>query len=368
VLWAVGFFYPGSFTSAGYGHYRLNLLGPLITYQDWSRLAPDLPHSDYDYEGLSFLGIGVFGALILALVSGSIRDIGHLVRRRWLLLTLFCLGCSIFALSNVIGIGDRETAPIPYGPVETLGAIFRSSGRFVWPMLYLVIIGMIVVSVRRLPKPVAGIALAVLLAVQVYDSSSGWSYFQKTMPVPSATWPTPLTSPFWDRVVDAGYTQLRGIPPISRNAGLPRHPDWRWLEYFAATHGIALDTVYLGRIDDSAAQASEAAQGPRVARRARVVGRETAREHLRPGSPQRKRIASREADAVARHGLRRGHGGDHLLAPHREDLGGRVLPLRAVRDDFRGCEERLGGAKPEALPRDEGIVARGDAGASFGHA
>ena len=255
VLWAVGFFYPGSFTSAGYGHYRLNLLGPLITYQDWSRLAPDLPHSDYDYEGLSFLGIGVFGALILALVSGSIRDIGHLVRRRWLLLTLFCLGCSIFALSNVIGIGDRETAPIPYGPVETLGAIFRSSGRFVWPMLYLVIIGMIVVSVRRLPKPVAGIALAVLLAVQVYDSSSGWTYFQKTMPAPSATWPTPLTSPLWDRVVDAGYTQLRGIPPISRNAGLPRHPDWRWLEYFAATHGIALDTVYLGRIDDSAAQA-----------------------------------------------------------------------------------------------------------------
>ena len=254
VLWAVGFLYPGSFASAGYGYYRLNLLGPLITYRDWSRLVPGLPHSDYDYEGLSFLGIGVFGALVLAIVSGSIRDIAHLVRRRWLLLTLFCVGCCIFALSNVIGIGDRETAPIPYGPVETLGAIFRSSGRFVWPMLYLVIIGLVVVSVRRLPRLIAGIALAILLAVQVYDSSPGWSFFRSTMPQPAATWPTPLVSPFWDRVVAAGYKQVRGLPPVSRNAGLPRHPDWRWLEYFAAAHGLALDTVQLGRFDPVAAQ------------------------------------------------------------------------------------------------------------------
>jgi hypothetical protein len=54
--------------------------------------------------------------------------------------------------------------------------------------------------------------------------------------------------------------------------------------------------------------------------------------------------------------LRRGHGGDHLLAPHREDLGGRVLPLRAVRDDFRGCEERLGGAKPRRCHAMKGLL------------
>lgn len=254
VLWAVGFFYPGSYASAGYGFYRLNLLGPIITYGDWSKLAPALPHSDYDYEGLSFLGIGVVGALVLAIASGSIRDIGHLIRRRWLLLTLFCLACWVFALSNVIGIGDRETAPIPYGPIETLGAIFRSSGRFVWPVLYLAIIGSVVVSARRMPKAMATVALAFLLAVQVYDSSAGWSFFRGTIPEPAAAWPTPLTSPFWGRAVQAGYTKIRGLPPISRNAGLPRHPDWRWLEYLAATHGLALDTVQLGRIDNAAAQ------------------------------------------------------------------------------------------------------------------
>jgi hypothetical protein len=99
------------------------------------------------------------------------------------------------------------------------------------------------------------VALVLLFAVQVYDSSAGWSYFRATIPPPGATWPTPLTSPFWDRALAAGYTQLRGLPPISRKQGLPRHPDWRWLEYLAATRGFSVDTVQLGRIDNNAAQA-----------------------------------------------------------------------------------------------------------------
>ena len=254
VLWTIGAFYPGSY-APGFGYYRLNLLGPLISYGDWSKLAPSLPHSDYDYEGISFLGIGVIGALVLAIASGAILDVGHLFRRRWLLLTLFCLACWIFALSNIIGIGDRETLPIPYGPIETLGALFRASGRFVWPLFYLMIVGIVVVAARRIPKPMVTVALVFLFAVQVYDSSAGWSYFRASIPPPGATWPTPLTSPFWDRALAAGYTQLRGLPPISRKQGLPRHPDWRWLEYLAATRGVSVDTVQLGRIDNNAAQA-----------------------------------------------------------------------------------------------------------------
>ena len=42
---------------------------------------------------------------------------------------------------------------------------------------------------------------------------------------------------------------------MSRNEGLPRSPDWRWLEYFAMTHHLALDAVYLGRVDEIAAKA-----------------------------------------------------------------------------------------------------------------
>lgn len=249
VLWTVGFFFVGSLSGVGFGFYRLNLLGPFISYGSWSKLIPRLPHTDYDYEGLSFLGIGVFAALVLAILSGSIRDTGHLFRRRWLLLVLLGVGYCVFALSNIVGLGDHETAPIPFGPLEDLGNVFRSSGRFVWPMLYLVVIGSIVLSVRRLPKRIGATVLVILFAAEVYDSSYGWSSFRRQVPEIASTWPTPLVSPFWDRTVAAGIKRVRGIPVHFR------HTQWQWFEYFAVLHRLDVDTVYLGRIDATATDA-----------------------------------------------------------------------------------------------------------------
>ena len=71
VLWAAGFFATGSIGTYGYGDYKLNLLWPLLTYRGWSHLVPDWPHTKYDYEGLSFLGIGILALLLLSLVTGA---------------------------------------------------------------------------------------------------------------------------------------------------------------------------------------------------------------------------------------------------------------------------------------------------------
>ena len=227
----------------GYGDYRLNLLWPFIS-QGWSRLIPALPHSDYDYEGLSFLGIGVFGALLLGIVTGAIVHIRSLFARRWLPLLLVSLLMALFALSNTIGVLDRQALPIPLpGPLLTLGAMFRSSGRFVWPLLYLITIGAVVLAARRLPLKFAATILALLFAVQVADSSWAWSAFRRAIPAIAETWTTTLVSPFWDRAVAAGYTRIRAIPVVSRN------PDWKALEYEAWRHRMDIDAIYLGRVD-----------------------------------------------------------------------------------------------------------------------
>jgi Family of unknown function (DUF6311) len=257
VLWAAGFFYTGTLGGLGYGFFRLNLLWPFISH-GWSKLLPSLSHSDYDYEGLGFLGIGVLGALLLTLVTGSIVHIRSILARRWLPLLLACLLFALFALSNTIGIFDRETAPIPLpGPLETLGTMFRSTGRFVWPLLYLVTIGAVVLAARRLVLAVP--ILALLLVAQTADSSWAWSAFRRTIPEPASTWTTSLVSPFWDRAAAAGYNRIRAIPVVFHN------PDWRALEYLAYTHGMDIDAIYLGRVDDNAVKSLAASQKAAVA-------------------------------------------------------------------------------------------------------
>jgi hypothetical protein len=63
---------------------------------------------------------------------------------------------------------------------------------------------------------------------------------------PSPSWTTPLNSPFWERAVAAGYNRIRAIPVI--NPGR----DWQSLGYFAVTHGMDIDSAYLGRNNDKA--------------------------------------------------------------------------------------------------------------------
>jgi len=246
VLWAAGLFYTGTLGGAGYGFYRLNLLWPIIS-QGWSELVPSLPHSNYDYEGLGFLGIGIFGALLLAVVTGSIVQIRAVATRRWAPLAILCVLLALFALSNVIGLLDRETLPIPLpGPLEQLGRMFRSSGRFVWPLAYLITIGAVVLAARRLTLRLAIPVLVALFTLQVVDSQWNWSAFRRTMPAPAATWPVVLASPFWDRAEAAGYSRLRAIPVVFHN------PDWKALETISLRHHMDIDAIYLGRVDSAA--------------------------------------------------------------------------------------------------------------------
>lgn len=260
VLWAVGFFYTGSVADVGFGFYRLNLLGPVITHGVWSQWVPPLQHSNYDYEGLSFLGVGIFGALAVAVLSGSVVDLRRMFSRRWWPLTLLLLLFTLFALSNTVGLLNRETDPIPLPPLLAgIGATFRSSGRFVWPLLYVVTVAAVVLAARRLTIRVAVPLLALLFAAQLYDSRQGWGEFRAFVPAPATVWHTALKSPFWDRAVAAGFDKIRA----SRRK--PRVTDWKDIEYFAYTHGVQTDDAYLARVDEAALNALEAREHTQMA-------------------------------------------------------------------------------------------------------
>jgi hypothetical protein len=249
-LWSVGFFGTDSYDAYGYGSYRLNVLWPVISY-GWSQIYPDLDHTKFDYEGLSFIGIGIMALLIVAVGSGAIARLRAALSLHWLLLTLVTVGLMLFAFSKTVGVLDADLFTIPMPAfIDALGSWFRSTGRFIWPLLYIVTIGTVVLVGLRWRAAIAVPIVLVAFVAQAVDSYPKWSEFMRHMRPPAATWDIELKSPFWERAAAAGYTRIRSIP-----VDIAFGSDWKDIGYFAITHGMDTDVAYLGRTDKDAEKA-----------------------------------------------------------------------------------------------------------------
>lgn len=241
VLWAAGFFMPSTLAAAGFGFYRLNLLSFLDPF-GWSRLLPALPHTLYDYEGMVFLGLGGLLLSGMALVFAA-----PLLRRaftdRWMPLLLVMIALVAFAVSDRPVIGELElgTIPLPAGLLQ-LAAVFRASGRMVWPPMYLLLLTVFVLLDRRFGARRLVVMASLALTVQVADMSAAWQAFARSIAPVQHDWSTPMQSPFWD-LASRQYTKVRALPFRTFN------PDWMDLARYASLHGMASDAVSLARMD-----------------------------------------------------------------------------------------------------------------------
>lgn len=261
-LWQAGFFAESDRGAGGFGIFRLNLLS-LIDANGWSRVLPDLPGGPGDYEGFNYLGLGLILLALVALVvlargGASLR--GQIARRPVFVLALASF--AVFAISNNIGVGGHDLALDLPEFLATRASIFRASGRVFWPVFYVLVLAIAYLVVRGIDRRYVIALLAGAVALQVVDTSTPWLKARSwMMTAPAATWPTPLTSPFWS-AAGARYTELRRILP--ENA----QPGWDKLGYFAGTHHMGTDIVYFPRIG---AKRLEKAQ--RSASKAAATGR-----------------------------------------------------------------------------------------------
>lgn len=229
----------------GFGIYKTNLLSPFDP-EGWSRLLPDLPTQAEEIEGFAYLGLGVL--LLLAVTAAA------LLRRAWpkvrikiehLPFALVLFGCAIFAVTPYLAVGAHVVQLSWPEPMIGLGNLFRSSGRFVWPLVYCLmaaICWLVVQSARR--RTASGLLIAAAL-VQIIDTSAGWQAYASTFARTGATWPTQLVSPFWDQ---AG----RRYKAVRLGAPRNRLPAYRDIAAWAHSHGMVTDVVYLARYDGAA--------------------------------------------------------------------------------------------------------------------
>lgn len=177
-VWAFGLLDMPNLTSTeiDFGFFSANLgtiLWPQVsavgrwTGLSWLSGGP-LDGTDGQYEGYAYLGLGGV-LLVLVALAREWRAVPGILRRHWAL--ALALGALLaWALSNEVYLGEVMLlrVPLPQVLLDTVLAWFRSSGRFVWPLAWLVLAWGIAGTLRARPG-VAVATCALALALQWAD-------------------------------------------------------------------------------------------------------------------------------------------------------------------------------------------------------
>lgn len=171
-----GYFVSATGETSGpeYGIFRWNLAGPLYP-SGWSYFTQTLLPGRGNDEGFSYLGMGVLLLILIVFLQNLQNLKKHLIliaRHNYLFISITIL--MLFALSNNIAIGNyRLRVELPDNVIDVF-SYFRSSGRMIWPVLYLGLIFLLVTIIRNSGRKFLISILVICACLQIIDLSNGW--------------------------------------------------------------------------------------------------------------------------------------------------------------------------------------------------
>ena len=236
----------GNLGAEGVGIFSMNLLSPFLPQR--SGLYPLFRDVVADgtggqYEGFSYLGIGVLMLLLMSL-PWQVQKLRQALREHPWLFGLF-VGLTLFALSNVIYLGPLQLLriPLPDGILQ-FASMFRATGRFFWPVMYLLaalaIIGPLAFYGRR-----GALLLLVALPLQWVDTEPLRREFAARVQVPEKSHIDPDS---WEAVMGR-HSSVRVLPQFFC---LAARRGWNsevavQLQLLAALADRPINTVYTAR-------------------------------------------------------------------------------------------------------------------------
>lgn len=240
----------GALAEGGLGYFSTNLAS-FVVHGGWSHWMPTIPLATDGqiYEGFHYLGAGLLGLVAVAAVLAA-RGAG--VQRvppvwpRWVLAVAVAM--ALFALSPRVTLGPYVLVDLT-GPWAAPLAMFRSSGRFVWPLTYVLMTWAIVTVDRRAaPRTALGV-LALAVLVQVADLRDAHRVRHDAARDPAFhSWANPFASPAWDAVLPA-YAHVALVPPPQ--CGEAPYP-YEAAIRLAGRHHASLNAGVVARADASA--------------------------------------------------------------------------------------------------------------------
>jgi hypothetical protein len=258
LMWMLGYFQLDKPTSTGFSIFSADLL-TFLNSRDNSLFLKHIRSSSSQREGFGYLGLGAILLLFFTLWKifrvGSSAETTYLPRHRWFLLVIGLFFA--FALSSNISIGGNTFLKIEgfYKILSPLPEILRSSGRFIWPLYYLLFLALVVFPYRLLQKRNAYILLCTCLVIQLVDSLPYYRY----MASPNgehAMNTSGIRDTFWTNLKVAGFKQMNLVPPApfkdldSCDPNYFRASTIYSLSYSALINGMQINSALLARPSD----------------------------------------------------------------------------------------------------------------------
>jgi hypothetical protein len=243
VMWFAGYFmFSNGGEAWGFGFFRMNLLSMINPDDLWSRILRDHNGGDGDYEGFNFLGIGIIQLAIFSIFEfiKNKKIIFHVSIMPICVLSLLLFS---YAISNKIAIGSHEIFSYSLPPfMNIITGNFRVSGRFFWPVAYIIYLSIFyLIFTRMKPRP-ALVLCALLLIIQIVDSNRAFSHFKdkfsKIGPYVSS-----FRSLEWNEIAN-NYKKVLLVLP----SNIPEN--WIILSEFAVANHMSINTGYFARIDN----------------------------------------------------------------------------------------------------------------------
>lgn len=262
----IGYLQAGRDQAGGFGALSFDLLG-FINPRGFSRVLPDLA-SLPSHEGFAFLGLGGLAALVVAVIA--VARFRPRPQNSISVVLAACLLMTLYALSSSVRIGGAEILNVRwlYAPFDLVVGAFRSSGRFIWPLHYLVLLfgiwGLLRISGdQRRGLGAAMLAIAVILqacdlktdpswtrpknlpgvAVEPYELARG--HYQHLALSPMQV-PNVCTYPFQEEYVFR-FMRLAHTLGLTLNSANPPRVDWPVVRAACDAEDQALEA---GRLDD----------------------------------------------------------------------------------------------------------------------
>jgi hypothetical protein len=188
------------------------------------------------------------GALLVVAVF-SIVILFHIcfLSRSWreyvpLLITVCML--AIYSMTNRVGFAQQTFFEYPlFPPLEQFTESFRTHGRSIWPLFYILTIGVIVYTSRSFQSRTATILFVTFLMIQLIDSAPAIKLARARF-INVNHWVSPMKSPYWELLANR-YENFVVVPPLNDDV----EEKWVVIDEFVSKYQMSTNSGSFSRFD-----------------------------------------------------------------------------------------------------------------------